>query len=162
MQFELIDGPTDGSRDTLTAALTDVPTDAQKDVSTDNTNSCHNRHSKRCPDRHPTGTLTDRQTASLSHSTHPSLIFKVSRQTCNTTSVCGSRLQWKNNMAMIKDLIKLRSSNILRQEHAVAHAMGYLKLQSVFYFDRHDRWNKKNEKDVYYLFKMISSWKKIQ
>ena len=35
------------------------------------------------------------------------------------------------NMAMIKEWINLCSSNIWRLEHAVAYAMGYIKLWSV-------------------------------
>ena len=64
------------------------------------------------------------------------------------------------NMAMMKDCIKPCSSNILRLEHAVAHAMGYIKLRPVFYlFWQTWQTESKNGKDVYYLLKIILTWK---
>ena len=54
-------------------------------------------------------------------------------------------------MTMIKVCIKLHSSKIRRLEYVVAHAMRFIKLQSVFClfsvcFDRHDKQNQNMEK----------------
>ena len=126
------------ARDVSTDTPTVATTDTQRDTLTDAWQT-PNRYPNRGPDR-----CRDRQTGSLSHSTHPPLqsMPLYTRAACKpvtlqcmwikTTMAKKSIIELHFNMAMIKDWIKRHSSKIRRLEHAVAHAMGYIKLQSIF------------------------------
>ena len=156
MQFKSIDTLTDGSTDTPIDALTDAPsyvltytltvaaTATPRDALTDDW-----QMSDRCPDwcvdRHTDRWLTGTQQIPQQRSWQ--MPWQADRQLVWATQLildCNqchytegqhakkiiSELHF--NMAMIKDWIELCSSNVWRLQHAVPHAMGYIKLHSVF------------------------------